>query len=287
MNRFWQQNRLLISIIAVFLVLGIVPLAVMRFLPTKQLETTSPETESDNSAENETFTETTENVAQQRPFDRFLETLEEDVEEIKNKEVKDETVTQIVSSGSGQPLEPVLQPEADSEIPAKPDTTTITSPIVPTDIVVKKQDNNLELPTPQPVNKPEPVNPEPPKTELPKPEPSKPEPSMPEPSKPEPPMPEPSMPEPSKTEPNTPKTIKTKNSLDLIPFLYFYQQSHSGHQTIILFPITTEHTPLIFESNPKPVLVPVIPIIPVVPVFPVISVRPVYTPFVVPIIEYY
>ncbi|MDR1141943.1 MAG: hypothetical protein LBL62_09645, partial [Planctomycetaceae bacterium] len=166
----------------------------------------------------------------------------------------------------------------------KPDIATTNPPVAPTDnIDTKKNDPSTPV-------KPEPTKPEPAKPEsvkqLVKPIPPKPEPPKPELVKPEPvkiatTKPEQNQTKPVKPEPNKMETTKT--SPDLIPFLYFYQQSRSGNRTVILFPLTPESAPLVFETKSTPTLVPATPVIPVVPIF---SVQPVHTLFIVPTVEY-
>ncbi|MDR2115545.1 MAG: hypothetical protein LBP87_04110 [Planctomycetaceae bacterium] len=293
MNRFWKQNRILISIVAIFLVLGIVPLVVMRFLPPEQPETASSETTPDNVTEEEIVVETaTDDADLQHPFNRFLETSQEEQEktdeinETKNNDKIVEDTNLIVTEKSIQPLESITQPEKNSPTPAKQEPVTIFPPIVPIPEVNQKKNDNPELPTPKPTSS-EPVKTEPPKPQPPKPQPPKPQPVKPEPAKPEPVKTKPNIQKPIK-----PKIAETNKSLNMVPFLYYYQQSRSGHQTVIIFPVTSEHTPLIFEAktSPPPTIVPVfpvVPIVPIIPVVPIIHIRPVYTPIIVPIIEYY
>lgn len=285
MNGFWKQNRILISIVTVFLVLGIAPLVVMRFFPSEQPKTALPETESEGTS----IETAVEDVDQQRPFSRFLETSQEEIEEAKNENKNVEDTDLIISARSGQILYPIIQqPETNSEVPVKTDAISIIPPFVPTDNVDKKNVENPQSPPPKPAD-PEPVKTEPPKPEIPKPEPVKTEPIKTKTAKTET-----NKTKSTKKEPN--KIITTNNSLELIPFLYFYQQSRSGHQTVILFPVTPEHAPVVFETKPTPAIVPVIPIVPVMSIQPVyfqliyfqsIYFQPVYTPFIVPIIEYY
>jgi hypothetical protein len=299
MSKFWKQNRFLISIVTAFVVLGVIPFAVMRSLSPEQSETALPdetliadiaeETPSEDSVEEE------EGIDKQRPFYRFLKPVQEEekIEETTKENKDTENINPVVSAQSAPPLESIPEPEKEVEVPVKPDIATINPPVAPTDnIDTKKNDPSTpvkpEPPKPEPT-KPEPAKPEPVK-QLVKPEPPKPEPVKPKPVKIVTTKPEQNQTKPVKPEPNKMETTKT--SPDLIPFLYFYQQSRSGNRTVILFPLTPESAPLVFETKSTPTLVPatpvmpVIPAIPMVPVIPILSVQPVYTLFIVPTIEY-
>ncbi|MDR1269703.1 MAG: hypothetical protein LBK82_09270, partial [Planctomycetaceae bacterium] len=177
------------------------------------------------------------------------------------------------------------EPEKEVKVPVKPDVVTTNPPVAPTGNIDTKKNDHSTPPKPEPP-KPEPVK------QLVKPEPPKPEPVKPEPVKSEPVKIATTKPEQNQTKPEPNKMETTKTSPDLIPFLYFYQQSRSGNRTVILFPLTPESKPLVFETKSTPTLVPatpvipVIPAIPIVPVIPILSVQPVYTLFIVPTIEY-
>jgi hypothetical protein len=292
MSGFWKQYRILIAIFTVFLVLGIAPLVVMRFFPpeqSEQSETELPETETAGVSTEETVVEepVIAESTTQRPFDRFLGTSSDETEEAENKENAENNVEHVEQETTA-PLVPA-QPEKILEIPVKPDVVIITTPpVVPTNNIDKK-DHDHSISIKPETTKPEPVKPKP---ELVKPEPVNKEPAQPKLPKPESPKPELVKPEPIKQEPPKPQPNKieaTKTASDWIPFIYFYQQSPSGHQKLTLFPLAPKSEPVVIETKPIATLVPVIPVIsvvPIIPAIPIIQVQPVYTPILVPITPY-
>jgi hypothetical protein len=289
MSGLLKQYRVLIAIFTVFLVLGIAPLVVTRFFPPEQSETELPEAETTEVSTEETVAAETviaESTAQ-RPFERFLGTSSDETEEAENKENAENKVEKVEQETTA-PFVPA-QPEKILEIPVKPDVVIITTPpVVPTDNIDKKDNDNLTLTKPE-ITKPEPVK------SKPEPEPIKLEPVNKEPAKPKPPKPELVKPEPIKQEPPKPQPNKieaAKTASDWIPFIYFYQRSPSGHQKLTLFPLVPKSEPVVIETKPTATLVPVIPVVPIVPVIPVIpiiqiiQIQQVYTPISVPIIYY-
>jgi hypothetical protein len=261
MSGFWKQYRVLIAIVTVFLVLGIAPLVVMQFLPPEQSETELPEEETTEVTTTET--PVVEELVAQRPFDRFLETSSlDETEEVENQEnaedednaekVEKETIDQPISVQSVLSPEPIAQqPEKISETLAKPETAIIiTPPVIPTDKIDKKDDDDST-----------PIKPEPVKPELPKLESIK-------------------LIEREQPKPQPNKIATPQSTSDWIPFIYFYQQSPVGYQKLTLFPLMPKSEPIVIETRPTTV----IPVVPVISVIPMIQIQPVYTPIFTPII---